>query len=131
MTPYIEEARRLLRIAERDYQTFAILRSHPDSPLASTCFHAQQCVEKALKAVLSAREVFFRRTHDLEEITNLLAEAGLTPPFSVDDYRRLSPYAVEMRYDDQVIQLITLEEAAAMASQTLRWAAGLVAPADT
>lgn len=126
MTPFIEEARRLLRIAERDYQTFAILRSHPDSPLASTCFHAQQCVEKALKAVLSAQQVFFRRTHDLEEITNLLTEAGLTPPFSIDDYRRLSPYAVEMRYDDQVIPLLTLEEAVEMAARTLAWASDAI-----
>ncbi len=77
MTPFIEEARHLLHIAERDYQTFDILRAHPDSPLASTCFHAQQCVEKAMKAVLAARQVFFRRTHDLEEIANLLTEAGL------------------------------------------------------
>jgi hypothetical protein len=41
MTPCIEEAHRLLRIAERDYQTFGILRDHPDSPLVSTCFHAR------------------------------------------------------------------------------------------
>jgi HEPN domain-containing protein len=127
MTPFIEEALRLLRIAERDYQTLGILLSHPDSPRASTCFHAQQCVEKALKAVLSARQVFFRRTHDLEEITNLLTEAGATPPFTVDDYRRLSPYAVEMRYDDQVIPLLTLEEATEMAAQTLAWASAVVA----
>ena len=35
MTPYIEEAQRLLRHAERDYQTFAILRDHPRRDLTS------------------------------------------------------------------------------------------------
>lgn len=30
-------------------------------------FHAQQSVEKALKALLTRRQVEFRRTHDLGE----------------------------------------------------------------
>jgi HEPN domain-containing protein len=54
MTAFIEEAQHLLRLAERDYETFAILRAHPNAKLAPTCFHAQQAVEKALKAVLIA-----------------------------------------------------------------------------
>jgi hypothetical protein len=37
-----------------------------------------------------------------------------------------SPYAVEMRYDDQVIQLITLEEADEMAARTLAWTTGII-----
>jgi len=61
-----------------------------------------------LKAVLTARQVFFRRVHDLEEITNLLTEAQITPPFSAEQYGLLNPFAVEMRYDDRVIPLIIL-----------------------
>lgn len=75
MPPFIEEAWRMVRLTERDYQTFSILRAHPAAPLTTTCFHAQQCVEKALKAVLMAHQVYFRRTHDLEEIAGLLAES--------------------------------------------------------
>ena len=55
MTPFIDEAQRLLRLAERDYETFSILRAHPHAKLAPTCFHAQQAVEKAMKAALRAR----------------------------------------------------------------------------
>ncbi|MQM31684.1 MAG: hypothetical protein CRU78_14645 [Candidatus Accumulibacter phosphatis] len=40
--------------------------AHPDASLAATCFHAQQSVEKALKAVLTARGATFPRTHNLE-----------------------------------------------------------------
>ena len=29
MTAFVDEAKRLLRIAGRDYQTFTILRNHP------------------------------------------------------------------------------------------------------
>jgi predicted nucleotidyltransferase len=31
MTPFVDEAKRLLRIAGRDYQTFTILRNHPEA----------------------------------------------------------------------------------------------------
>jgi len=91
MTPFIEEAQRLLSLARGDYEAFTVLRTHPSMPLAPTCFHAQQCVEKALKAVLTARQVFFRRVHDLEEIANLLTEAHITPPFLAEQYGLLNP----------------------------------------
>lgn len=122
MTPFIEEARRLLRLAERDYETFSILRAHPDAKLAPTCFHAQQAVEKALKAALMAGQVHFRYTHDLEELWKLLGDAGMTPPQSIESLRRLSPFAVELRYDDQVIPLLTREEAEEITCGVLDWA---------
>ncbi|WP_157817786.1 hypothetical protein [Candidatus Thiodictyon syntrophicum] len=49
MTPCIEEAERLLRLAARDYGTFSILAHHPDADSAAAGFHAQQCLEKALR----------------------------------------------------------------------------------
>lgn len=122
MTPYIEEAQRLLRLAKRDYDTFAILRAHPEAKLAPTCFHAQQSVEKALKAVLTAGRVYFRHTHDLEELFKLLVDAGFAPPCASSDLRRLTPFAVELRYDEHVTPLLTREEAARIASETLEWA---------
>ena len=125
MTPSIDEAERLLRLARRDFQAFAILGSHPEAPLASVCFHAQQCAEKALKAVLTARQVYFRYTHDLEELTNLLTSAGITPPFTAGELIRLTPSAVELSYDEG-IPLLTREEAGAIATRTLAWAEALV-----
>ncbi|MFH0342052.1 MAG: HEPN domain-containing protein [Chromatiales bacterium] len=83
MTPFTDEAKRLLRIAGRDYQAFTILRNHPEAELAPTCFHAQQAVEKALKAVLTIKHIDFRRTHDLEELANLLADVGIALPFAL------------------------------------------------
>lgn len=126
MTACIEEAQRLLRLAERDYQTFTILRDHPDAKLAPTCFHAQQAVEKALKAVMTASQVRFRYTHDLEELYRLLTDSGIEPPRGIEELRRLSPFAVELRYDDQLIPLLSREEADRIATDTLRWAQSLV-----
>jgi len=34
MTPFIEEALRLLSLAQGDYAAFAVLRAHPKAPLA-------------------------------------------------------------------------------------------------
>ena len=126
MTPFIEEAERLLRLARRDYQTCAILGSHPEAQIAPVCFHAQQCVEKALKAGLTANQVYFRYTHDLAELINLLTGAGIAPPFTAQELQRLTPFAVELRYDEG-IPLLTREEAADMATRTLAWAEALVA----
>ncbi len=97
MTPFIEEAERLLRVARRDFQTFKILRSHPEAAIGPICFHAQQCVEKARKAVITANQIYFRYTHDLAELTNLLAGASITPPVTAKELERLTPFAVELR----------------------------------
>lgn len=130
MTPYVEEAQRLLRLAERDYRTFAILCSHADAELAPTCFHAQQAVEKALKAVLTVEQVDFRRTHDLEELANLVADLGLPLPFAAREFRRLTPFAVDFRYDDEAIALITVAEAEQLARHALVWVKRFVSGRD-
>jgi HEPN domain-containing protein len=124
MTPCIEEARRLLRLAERDGRTFRILRAHPEAELAPTCIHAQQAVEKALKAV------DFCRTHDLEELANLLLDLRMQLPFSPREFRRLNPYAVEFRYDDTGLVLLTGDEAERIVSHTLAWALNFVTDAE-
>jgi HEPN domain-containing protein len=102
------------------------LRSHPEAQIAPICFHAQQCVEKSLKAAMTANRVYFRYTHDLGELTNLLTGAGITPPFTAGELQRLTPSAVELRYGEG-IPLLTREEATEMATRTFAWAESLVA----
>lgn len=45
MTPALEEALRLLRLARRDRTTLMLLARIPEAPMASVGFHAQQAVE--------------------------------------------------------------------------------------
>jgi HEPN domain-containing protein len=66
-------------------------------PYDSVCFHAQQCVEKCLKAALTCEQAPFGKTHDLEEL-RLLLPVSLTLPASVEDLARLTPYATNVRY---------------------------------
>ena len=57
MTPALDEARRLLRLALRDSDTFALLFPLPQATMAALGFHAQQAVEKALKAVCTRQNM--------------------------------------------------------------------------
>jgi HEPN domain-containing protein len=68
MQPHLEEALRSLRVAARDIKAFQVLKDAPEIDLTSMCFHAQQTIEKSLKAILFLRQVEFRRTHDLVEL---------------------------------------------------------------
>ena len=61
--------------AEEDFAAAATLARTRKKPLwAPVCFHAQQCVEKYLKARLNEGSIQFHRTHDLEQLLN---QAGL------------------------------------------------------
>jgi HEPN domain-containing protein len=69
--------------------------------LDAACFHAQQAVEKYLKAYLIDRQREFPFTHNLSK---LLSECvAFDPGFSELDgtIAPLTPYAVELRYDEQ------------------------------
>ena len=62
------------------------------------CFHAQQCVEKYLKAWLQEANIPFPRTHDLKELLELIVPS--VPIWQVwePDFSSLFKYAVATRY---------------------------------
>jgi HEPN domain-containing protein len=62
-------------------------------------FHAQQAAEKLLKALLMARNIPYRKTHDLRELIDLIRDHDIQFPESFMEIRTLSPFAVEFRYD--------------------------------
>jgi HEPN domain-containing protein len=62
-------------------------------------FHAQQAVEKIVKAVLSEFRVAYRKIHDLEKLLDLLTDNEIEVPDDIKELDVLSPYAVEFRYD--------------------------------
>jgi len=122
MTPALEEARRLLRLAGRDRDTFELLAPLPKATVAALGFHAQQAVEKALKAVAAVRGVEIRRTHDLAALGQAILGGGQALPVSIDELRALNPFAVEFRYDDEIEPSMTREELQARLSEVMDWA---------
>jgi len=122
MQPHIEEAWRALRLADRDITAFHILSQEPEVHFSVACFHAQQAVEKSLKAVLFSRRIEFRRVHELTELTQLLRQHGLETPVSDDLLGRLDPFAVTFRHDDMDVESLTREDAATWVTDVRRWA---------
>ena len=122
MTPQREEAARLLRLVRRDQAACSALLGAPGVAVAS--FHAQQAVEKALKAVMCLRGLEYRRTHDLEELAGQLTDAGCATAVEEAELRLLTPYAVEYRYDDEAPELLAPAQALAIVASALAWANG-------
>ena len=121
MTPALEEAHRLLRLALRDSDTVELLLPLPKATMAAIGFHAQQAAEKALKAVCTLRNIEIRRTHDLAALAQTLVVDGITLPVSVDEFRTLNPFAVEYRYDDEITSPMTREELKNIVAKVLAW----------
>jgi len=66
-------------------------------PFDTVCFHAQQCVEKYIKALLSFKAIDFPKTHDISELIALLPK-GIRPDLTAEEQERLTDYATSMRY---------------------------------
>ena len=64
----------------------------------SSCFHAQQCAEKYLKALLQERGVVFGKTHNLVDLLDLLLPSEPTWSVIRAGLRTLTAYAVDFRY---------------------------------
>lgn len=130
MNPYNEQARELLAAAVRDEVTFRILRRDAEAPMETTLFHAQQAVEKGLKAALVSEGIIFRRIHDLLELRELATAHGLDVPIGGDLLARLAPYAVEFRYLGVVAPKVSLDEAQCAVAALMAWARAKVGVVD-
>lgn len=62
-------------------------------------FHAQQTVEKCLKAILSYFGVSYPKTHDLMQLLSLCLENEILIPEEFSSLTDLTDFAVEYRYD--------------------------------
>jgi HEPN domain-containing protein len=126
MKPNIEEALLSLGLADRDIKAFEVLSNAAGVHLSVVFFHAQQAVEKALKAALFTHQIEFGRTHDLIKLAQLLRGRGINVPVSDNQMRLLNPFAVTFRYDDMDIETISKEDAANMITTIRIWAEKMV-----
>ena len=110
MTSADEEVAMLLRLADQDRLAFLTLCANPKIEMRVVGFHAQQAVEKFLKAMLVARAMVFAPTHDLARLAQALESTGTKLPVAIDALKRLNPYAVAFRYDDRDIHTVTRDD---------------------
>ncbi len=92
--------------------------------------HAQQTVEKSIKAVLALQGSDIPRTHDLVLLARLAGKEDDRSPPELEEAQSLSPSAVAMRYDEMEASL-DRDAAIRVAAASLNWADGLVAAART
>ena len=84
--------------AEEDYN-IAQLAQQASRPFHnSICFHAQQCIEKYLKAWLQEANIPVPRTHNLEELLVLILPTLPAWSHWQPDFKRITGYAVDSRY---------------------------------
>jgi HEPN domain-containing protein len=96
--------------AENDLKNAAYtLEMDDECPTDTVCFHAQQVVEKYIKALLVFNGIPFPKTHNIEDIMALLPPSS-RPRFAEKDQDRLTEYATVTRYPGDY-EPISLDEA--------------------
>ena len=115
-----ELCRGLLRKAASDRR--AMDPSIAAQALDSACFHAQEIAEKCLKAYLAYRGASFPYTHNLAKLVEVGARFDPTFNALLPTALPLTPFAVELRYDDSFWpDLPTAQEARTSALTVLRY----------
>lgn len=94
------QARLLLRKAKQDAVIVRKSVSDPEIPDEVVGFHFQQACEKSMKAVLAWYGIPYRKTHDLQELYDLLEDNQVPAPAKLEDTVEWSPFAIEYRYED-------------------------------
>ena len=114
MPPHDEERGRLLaewlRKAEDDVQVVELLLASETGLANPVVFHAQQAVEKYLKAYLTWHQVPFPNTHDIERLLVLVESNDQKLADTLADTTVLTMYGVEARYPGDM-EAATDEEA--------------------
>lgn len=114
----MKEFERWFKKAEEDIYVIKHLLTLNDAPPTICCFHAQQAVEKYLKAFLISKNILVPKTHDLELLVKL--SIGINSLF-VDILSKaisLSNYSIIPRYPDMLDDL-TIEDAKNAYQKTL------------
>jgi len=87
-----------LEKAEGDWRVSHRLLGDSEPHTEAIAFHAQQAVEKYLKALLTWRQVEFPKTHDIKRLLGLVGSCDLALAECLTDAAELTTYAVEYRY---------------------------------
>lgn len=92
-------ARMLLDLARDDFATMLVVRNASEVGAGVFGFHAQQAVEKALKAWLAMLGVSYPFTHSLDALLGLTEdEVGAEIISQFRHLGFLGPFAVQFRY---------------------------------
>lgn len=100
---------RWLRKADQDL-ALAERVVHDEQFREAVGFHAQQAVEKYVKAVLVLSQLEFPKTHDIEKLLNVLDERNPALARELRPAEWLTPFGVEARYPSDAPEMRPGEE---------------------
>jgi len=123
----------LLEKAQGDLYAAACLAKDGGAPAATIGYHAQQAVEKSIKAVLAQKGLRFPYTHDLAALLQLAQQEGVVLPPDSEWLPYLTAFATTVRYQDEDSEIPATMDMAALiswAEHTVAWAAPMIEPAS-
>ena len=94
-------------------------------------FHAQQAVEKSLKAVLALQGVEFPFSHDLDGLMRLCQKNDIDVTEDLSGVGRLSVFGVGLRYGTSPVTYLDRDKALAWAASAIEWARRQIEPATS
>jgi HEPN domain-containing protein len=93
-----EHAQALLEMAEKDFKALQGMLDAAAFDDEIFGFHAQQAVEKSLKAWIAFLGKRYSKTHDLDDLLDELEDAGQDVK-DLGSLVDLNPFAVQFRYE--------------------------------
>lgn len=86
---------------DRDFGLASLAHQHTPEYPDLICYHCQQAAEKYLKSLVIHYDLPLRKTHDLEELLDLLSPSmtAIVELF-YENARILNDYSVQIRYPD-------------------------------
>ncbi len=103
MSELIDTAKAWLAKAKNDLLNADNNLKAEQVPYDTACFHCQQGAEKMLKAYLVANGRAYPITHDLLLLLQKIIEVNTNAEVLRDALVLLMPYAVEVRYHDDLV----------------------------
>lgn len=95
--------------ARDDLRAAEVMLSIEPPLLDDAAFHCQQAAEKAIKGLLVARGVPFKRVHDIRPLADTVTATDPDLEDLLDDAAELTEYAWLFRYPGEPIELTSEE----------------------
>ena len=123
-SPEADFGRSLVAKSREDLDALVALHERDGIADSVLGFHAQQAVEKALKGLLVSAGWELRHTHDLRFLVQQAESLNLQLPEATAEAHWLTPWAVELRYDEFSTETLDRDRALATASEAVQLAEG-------
>lgn len=112
----VNELEAWIAYADEDLGSAKLLLKSKKPFLSAVCFHAQQCSEKYLKALLIFKDFDFPKTHDLVTLDSMCNQNGIFTGFDTQQLADLTKHAVQTRYPGNQPTLEDAQEAIKIAT---------------